>query len=77
MDKSRLVVKPHKLVPAKVFDRGGEPPEVEDNVTLVKGWFEDTIEQWIMCERMDTISFMNLDADIYVSTKIVLDKLQL
>ena len=63
-----------KLVPAKVFDRGGEPPEVEDNVTLVKGWFEDTIEQWIMCERMDTISFMNLDADIYVSTKIVLDK---
>ena len=32
-----------KLVPAKVFDRGGEPPEVEDNVTLVKGWFDDTI----------------------------------
>ena len=61
-----------KIVPATAFDRGGEPPKVEDNVTLVKGWFDNTILDWATKESKQ-ISFLNLDADIYSSTKIVLN----
>ena len=69
-----------KIVSATAFDRGGEPPEVEDNVELVKGWFDDTIPAWKESATNanqpfagETISFLNLDADIYSSTKIVLN----
>ena len=28
------------------FDLKGEPPNVPENVTLVKGWFEESIPKW-------------------------------
>jgi hypothetical protein len=68
-----------KIVPANAFDRGGIPPEVEDNVTLIKGWFDDTLQPWIdeqlthLTRRGPDISFVNMDADIYSSTSYVLN----
>ena len=40
-----------KLVPATAFDRDGKPPEVEPNVKLVKGWFDESIPTWL--EELD------------------------
>jgi hypothetical protein len=68
-----------KIVPANAFDRGGKLPEVEDNVTLVKGWFDDTLQLWVdeqllhQLPNKPYISFVNMDADIYSSTSYVLN----
>jgi len=68
-----------KLVPANAFDRGGEPPEVEDNVELIKGWFDESIPKWLEENPWQTrhkkIGYLNLDADIYSSTATVLTEL--
>ena len=66
-----------KIVPATAFDREGIPPEVEDNVTLVKGWFDVTLPEWKSKEVSagQNISFLNLDADIYSSTITVLEQI--
>ena len=68
-----------KLVPANAFDRGGEPPEVENNVELIKGWFDESISKWLKendwQSRHKKIGYLNLDADIYSSTATVLTEL--
>jgi len=68
-----------KLVPANAFDRGGEPPEVEDNIELIKGWFDESISKWLKendwQSRHKKIGYLNLDADIYSSTATVLTEL--
>ena len=46
-------------------------PVVNDNVKLVKGWFNETLPQWIK-ENPTPIKFLHLDADLYSSTKEVL-----
>jgi len=65
-----------KLVPANAFDRDGKPPEVEDNVELIKGWFDESISKWLeesdWLNRHKKIGYLNLDADIYSSTATVL-----
>ena len=68
-----------KLVPANAFDRGGEPPEVEDNIELIKGWFDESISKWLKendwQSRHKKIGYLNMDADIYSSTATVLTEL--
>ena len=46
-----------------------ELPEVPDNVTLVQGLFHDTLYDWKDEHKGETISYLNMDADIYSSTK--------
>lgn len=46
-------------------------PKVENNVVLVKGWFDETLETFLD-EHEDKIAFVHLDADLYSSTKYVL-----
>ena len=57
--------------PAGAYSAKGELPEVEKNVTLFKGWFEDTLPNFISHHR-DPIRFMNIDCDIYSSTRTVM-----
>lgn len=54
------------------FNRDGVLPEVNENVILIKGWFNETLEDFIKTQKKK-ISFMHLDADLYSSTKYVLD----
>ncbi len=56
------------------FTQGGKMPIVPKNVILHKGWFEKTIPEYNKNNDNDII-FINLDCDIYSSSKTVFDEL--
>ena len=39
-------------------------PKVEDNVTLIKGWFNETLDNFLK-ENKEPIKFIHIDCDIY------------
>jgi hypothetical protein len=47
-------------------------PEVRPNVRLVKGYFDDSLPNFLNTYT-DCISFMHVDCDLYSSTKIIFD----
>jgi len=47
-------------------------PKVNNNVILIKGWFDQTLPNWIKDNSNNKISFLHIDCDLYSSTKIVL-----
>lgn len=57
------------------FDQNGQLPQVNDNVMLIKGWFDKTLHDFIQ-KHNKKISFIHLDADLYSSTKYILDALK-
>ncbi len=51
-------------------------PQVRQNVKLIKGYFEDTLPKFIK-ERGDfDCAFINIDCDLYSSTKTIIDCLK-
>jgi hypothetical protein len=52
----------------------GHLPRVRPNVRLHKGWFEDTLPAFRE-QHPGPVAFLHLDADLYSSTKTVLDLL--
>ena len=46
-------------------------PQVPPNVTLVKGWFQDTLPAFLEAHR-GPVSFVNVDCDLYSSSSFVL-----
>ncbi len=56
------------------FDRGGRLPEdVPGNVHFVKGWFEETIPEFM--KRHDgRIAFMHVDSDLYSSANTIFNE---
>jgi hypothetical protein len=56
------------------FDLGGQLPEMPDNVTLVKGWFEDSLPAFLD-EHPEPVAFIHVDCDLYTSAKTVFDLL--
>lgn len=60
--------------PSGSYSANGELPEVPENVTLHKGWFEKTIPEFIK-KNSGPIRFMNVDCDLYSSTKTIFDLL--
>ena len=57
------------------FDRKGELPIVNKNVELIKGWFNETLLDFIQ-KHNKKVSFIHMDADLYSSTKYILDTLK-
>jgi hypothetical protein len=53
------------------FDRRGRLPRVPANVRLHRGWFEDTVPQWLAANS-GPLAFAHIDCDIYSSTRTVL-----
>ncbi len=49
-------------------------PSVRNNVVLYPGWFDATIPKWKKDHKGD-IAFLNMDCDLYSSTKTVLTSL--
>ena len=58
------------------FDLGGELPLVEDNVVLFKGWFDNTLPSFVNEHRNENCAYINIDCDLYSSTKFVLNQLK-
>jgi hypothetical protein len=54
------------------FDLGGVLPDMPPNVELVKGWFDETLPDFLERHR-GPISFAHVDCDLYTSSKIVFD----
>ena len=51
-------------------------PEVNSNVELIVGLFQDTLDEFINQHSTYPVSFIHLDADLYSSTTFILDKLR-
>ena len=54
------------------FNLHGILPEVNTNVTLIKGLFQDTLPAFLT-EQSKNISFIHIDCDLYSSTKYILN----
>ena len=58
--------------PKGSYSTKGAIPSVQENVVLHEGWFEKTLPVFI--EKYEApVRFINIDCDIYSSTKTVLD----
>jgi hypothetical protein len=57
------------------FNRDGILPQVNGNVELIKGWFNETLLHFIQTHNKK-VSFIHMDADLYSSTKYILDLLK-
>jgi hypothetical protein len=55
----------------KSYSTKGIIPKVEKNVTLYKGWFEDTLPEFSK-NHSEPIRLMNIDCDLYSSTSTIL-----
>jgi hypothetical protein len=60
--------------PKGSYSTKGVIPSVPDNVILHNGWFEETLPSFVD-QHQAPIRFMNIDCDIYSSTKTVFDLL--
>lgn len=57
------------------FSSNGNMPTVRENVELIKGWFSDTLPDFIKTHNKK-ISFLHMDADLYSSTKCIFDNVK-
>lgn len=57
------------------FNKNGIAPQVNNNVELIKGWFNETLPDFIKTQNKK-VSFIHMDADLYSSTKYVLNILK-
>lgn len=61
------------MYPIGAFSMNKQPPKVNNNVRLIEGMFQETLQDFLNQHPQRQISFMHLDADLYSSTKYVLD----
>lgn len=61
--------------PKGTFNLDGVLPKVNDNVRLIKGWFDKTLPDFLN-EHKENCAFIHIDCDLYSSTKIVFDALK-
>jgi len=54
------------------FTLKGKLPKVSKNVTLHKGWFEDTLPGWAE-KNNNKIALLHVDCDLYSATKTIFD----
>jgi len=55
----------------RTFDMGGIPPPVPANVTLIKGWFDETLPLFLR-EHPGAFSFVHIDSDTYEAASVIL-----
>ena len=65
------------------FNMNGETPDVNDNVVLIKGWYNETLPYFMKgwggnLEMVPhkKISFIHMDSDLYSSTKYIFDQVK-
>ena len=60
----------------KTFDLKGKIPKVESNVYLHKGWFEETVPDFVEEFKSVKLDLVHMDADTYKPTKYVLTQIR-
>lgn len=58
------------------FSLGGNLPPVRRNVTLVKGFFQDSLGSFVEGHKDEKIAFMHIDCDLYSATKYLLETMK-
>ena len=66
--------RPDLKFPTGTFGMHGLPT-VPANVTLVPGWFSDTLPSFVEAHASDTVALVHIDCDLYSSTTTVLKAL--
>lgn len=61
--------------PAGAYSTDGRKPAVPEHVTLIDGWFEDTLPDFAAQHAGTPAAFVHIDCDIYSSTRCVLENL--
>ncbi len=51
-------------------------PNVNNNVILIKGWFDSTLPHFIESRQSEKIAYLHIDCDLYSSTKVIFDTLK-
>ena len=62
--------------PVGAFNLDGGLPVVRSNVTLIKGWFDETVGPFLEQHPNDTVSLLHIDCDLYQSARTVLAAVQ-
>jgi len=62
--------------PKKTFDNKKELPKCNENVELIKGKIEDTLQNFIEQNKNLKINFVHIDVDTYSPTKFILNKIK-
>jgi len=57
------------------FNLMGVLPLVGKNVTLIKGWYKDTLSEFLSGTDFKEVALLHLDSDTYESTRFVLESL--
>ncbi len=57
------------------FSIGGVLPAVRGNVTLIKGFFEQTLAPFADAHRAEKVVFLHVDCDLYSATKTIFEHL--
>lgn len=60
--------------PEGAYSTHGEAPELPPNVILHVGWFDSTLPVFVK-DNTEPVRLMNVDCDLYRSTKVVFDQL--
>lgn len=60
--------------PAGRFNLSGKMPKVNQNVTLIPGWFDEVLPGFLSSQK-DQIAFLHIDSDTYESAVIILKAL--
>lgn len=60
------------------FSTGGSLPNVQGNVHLVKGWYSNTLPNYLRLNphAFDDLRILHLDSDTYTPTKYILETLE-
>jgi hypothetical protein len=59
-------------MPKGTFNLGGIAPLVPENVEIVKGWVEESLERYLTSNDLGTIALVHMDLDTFTPTKYVL-----
>jgi hypothetical protein len=57
------------------FSVGGKLPPVRDNITLIKGFFEQTLAPFAAEKRESKVAFLHVDCDLYSATRTIFAEL--
>jgi Methyltransferase domain len=60
---------------AGAFSIGGRLPPVRNNVTLIKGFFEQTLAPFAAAHRGSKVAFLHVDCDLYSATRTIFAEL--